>query len=93
MAGRSVVDREMRSSTLPVRTRYRLSSVVERGPPKPDADCSIQSAGANVYSLIRKSDGGTIRTTEMIATNVAVYIGSDPFLRLGLNGIKGSLGR
>ena len=34
-----------------------------------------------------------IRTTEMIATNVAVYIHSDPFLRLGLNGIKRSLGR
>lgn len=45
------MDREMRSSTLPVRTRYRLSSVVERGPPKPDVDCSIQSAGANVYCL------------------------------------------
>ena len=29
----------------------------------------------------------------MTATNVAVYIHSAPFLRLGLNGIKGSLGR
>ncbi len=29
----------------------------------------------------------------MIATNVEVYIRSDPFLRLGLNGIKRSLGR
>jgi hypothetical protein len=43
------VDREMRSSILPVRTRYRFSSVAERGPPKPDVDCSIQSAGANVF--------------------------------------------
>jgi hypothetical protein len=43
------VDRETRSSILPVRTRYRFSSVAERGPPKPDVDCSIQSAGANVY--------------------------------------------
>lgn len=29
----------------------------------------------------------------MIATNAAVYSRFDPFLRLGLNGIKGSLGR
>jgi hypothetical protein len=50
MVGRSVVDRGTRSSILAVRTRYRFSSVVERGPPKPDVDCSIQSAGANFFS-------------------------------------------
>ena len=43
------MDRETRSSILPVRTRYRFSSVVERGPPKPVVDCSIQSAGANFF--------------------------------------------
>ena len=46
------MDRETRSSILPVRTRYRLSSVAERGPPKPDVDCSIQSAGANFFSYL-----------------------------------------
>src|SRR6185312_13376167 len=54
MAGRSVVDRETRSSILPVRTRYRLSSVAERGPPKPDVDCSIQSAGANFLLVLSR---------------------------------------
>jgi hypothetical protein len=54
------VDRETRSSILPVRTRYRFSSVVERGPPKPDVDCSIQSAGANVFSCL----GGPLARTQ-----------------------------
>jgi hypothetical protein len=46
------VDRETRSSILPIRTRCRFSSVAERGPPKPDVDCSIQSAGANFFSCL-----------------------------------------
>jgi hypothetical protein len=46
------VDRETRSSILPVRTRYRFSSAAERGPPKPDVDCSIESAGANFVSYL-----------------------------------------
>ena len=49
------MDRETRSSILPIRTRYRFSSVVERGPPKPDVDCSIQSAGANLLALATRS--------------------------------------
>ena len=54
------MDRETRSSILPVRTRYRLSSVAERGPPKPDVDCSIQSAGANFFLCLGGSQARSV---------------------------------
>ena len=54
------MDRETRSSILPVRTRYRLGSVAERGPPKPDVDCSIQSAGANVFFPLAGTQCATV---------------------------------
>jgi hypothetical protein len=73
MAGRSVVDRETRSSILPVRTRYRFSSVVERGPPKPDVDCSIQSAGANVFSYLGGPLAGTQRATVVLQYEFALH--------------------
>jgi hypothetical protein len=64
------VDRETRSSILPVRTRYRLSSVAERGPPKPDVDCSIQSAGANVFFPL----AGTQRATVVLRYEFAPFV-------------------
>jgi hypothetical protein len=64
------VDRETRSSILPVRTRYRFSSVVERGPPKPDVDCSIQSAGANVFSCLGGPLAGTQRARSCCGMNL-----------------------
>jgi hypothetical protein len=67
------VDRETRSSILPVRTRYRFSSVVERGPPKPDVDCSIQSAGANVFSYLGGPLAGTQRATVVLRYEFALH--------------------
>src|SRR5215204_1990363 len=70
MAGRSVVDRETRSSILPVRTRCRFSSVAERGPPKSDVDCSIQSAGANVFFPL----AGPQRATVVLRYEFAPFV-------------------
>ena len=67
------MDRETRSSILPVRTRYRFSSVVERGPPKPDVDCSIQSAGANVFSYLGGPLAGTQRATVVLRYEFALH--------------------
>jgi hypothetical protein len=67
------VDRETRSSILPVRTRYRFSSVVERRPPKPDVDCSIQSAGANVFSCLGGPLAGTQRATVVLRYEFALH--------------------
>jgi hypothetical protein len=67
------VDRETRSSILPVRTRYRFSSVAERGPPKPDVDCSIQSAGANFFSPLGGPPAGMQRAAVVLRHEFALH--------------------
>jgi hypothetical protein len=67
------VDRETRSSILPVRTRYRFSSVAERGPPKPDVDCSIQSAGANFFSCLGGPLAGMQRAAALLRHEFAFH--------------------
>jgi hypothetical protein len=67
------VDRETRSSILPIRTRYRFSSVVERGPPKPDVDCSIQSAGANFFSCLGGPLAGIQRAAAVLRSEFALH--------------------
>lgn len=83
------MDRETRSSILPVRTRYRFSSVVERGPPKPDVDCSIQSAGANFFSCLGGPLAGMQPAVAVCAHGCAHFINEQP---VSLSGRAASVG-